>query len=74
MARRKLDGVARRPALHDEAAPDVAFSDGNPFTADDVVFSLAAAYDEKGGSILADSLRVGGKNLAAAPSTRRPSS
>ena len=43
----------------------VAFADGPPFTADDVVFSLAAAYDEKGGSILADSMRVGGKNLTA---------
>jgi peptide/nickel transport system substrate-binding protein len=45
--------------------PGIAFADGVPFTADDVVFSLAAAYDEKGGSILADSMRVGGKNLTA---------
>ena len=45
--------------------PGIAFSDGAPFTADDVVFSLAAAYDEKGGSIMADSMRVGGKNLMA---------
>jgi peptide/nickel transport system substrate-binding protein len=43
----------------------VTFADGAPFTADDVVFSLAAAYDEKGGSIVADSLRVGGKDLTA---------
>ena len=45
--------------------PGVTFSDGAPFTADDVVFSLAVAYDEKGGSVLADSMRVGGKNLVA---------
>jgi peptide/nickel transport system substrate-binding protein len=45
--------------------PGISFADGTPFTADDVVFSLAAAYDEKGGSILADSMRVGGKNLTA---------
>ena len=45
--------------------PGIAFTDGVPFTADDVVFSLAAAYDEKGGSILADAMRVGGKNLTA---------
>jgi peptide/nickel transport system substrate-binding protein len=43
----------------------VTFADGAPFTSDDVVFSLAAAYDEKGGSIIADSMRVGGKNLTA---------
>jgi peptide/nickel transport system substrate-binding protein len=43
----------------------VDFADGEPFTADDVVFSLAAAYDEKGGSVLADSMRVGGKSLQA---------
>jgi peptide/nickel transport system substrate-binding protein len=43
----------------------VTFADGAPFTADDVVFSLAAAYDEKGGSMIADSMRVGGKNLTA---------
>jgi peptide/nickel transport system substrate-binding protein len=43
----------------------VTFADGAPFTSDDVVFSLAAAYDEKGGSMVADSMRVGGKNLTA---------
>ena len=50
----------------------VTFADGAPFTSDDVVFSLAAAYDEKGGSLIADSMRVGGKNLtaeAAGPAT-----
>src|SRR5262245_43626358 len=45
--------------------PGVTFADGAPFTSDDVVFSLAAAYDEKGGSMIADSMRVGGRNLTA---------
>ena len=39
------------------------FSDGEPFTADDVVFSFAAAYDAKTASPLGDSLRVAGKRL-----------
>ena len=43
----------------------VTFADGAPFTSDDVVFSLAAAYDEKAGSMVGDSMRVGGKNLTA---------
>lgn len=42
----------------------VAFADGTPFTADDVVFSLAAAYDNQ--STLGDSLLVGGQKLQAA--------
>ena len=46
--------------------PDVIFSDGHPFTADDVVFSFEAAYDERVGSVLADSLQVGGKKLQVA--------
>jgi peptide/nickel transport system substrate-binding protein len=41
----------------------VTFADGHPFTADDVVFSLAAAYDDKGGSVLGDSMRAAGKDL-----------
>jgi peptide/nickel transport system substrate-binding protein len=41
----------------------IHFSDGQPFTADDVLFSFEAAYDEKGGSALEDSLMVGGKKL-----------
>ena len=66
VARRELDGA--RPtacATRSSCGQGVTFADGAPFTADDVVFSLAAAYDEKGGSILADSMRVGGKNLTA---------
>ena len=43
----------------------VTFADGTPFTSDDVVFSLAAAYDQKGGSMVGDSMRVGGKDLTA---------
>ena len=43
--------------------PNVTFADGHLFTADDVVFSFAAAYDEKTGSVLADSLQAGGKKL-----------
>jgi peptide/nickel transport system substrate-binding protein len=42
---------------------DASFSDGHPFTADDVVFTFAAAYDEKAGTVLADSVKAGGKAL-----------
>jgi peptide/nickel transport system substrate-binding protein len=42
----------------------VVFSDGQPFTADDVVFTFAAIYDKKTGSYLADSLQANGKRLA----------
>ena len=41
----------------------VTFSDGHPFTADDVLFSFEAAYDARVASVLADSLQVGGRNL-----------
>jgi peptide/nickel transport system substrate-binding protein len=41
----------------------VMFSDGHPFTADDVLFSFEAAYDERAASVLADSLQVGGRKL-----------
>jgi peptide/nickel transport system substrate-binding protein len=43
--------------------PNVQFSDGAPLTADDVVFSFAAAYDPA--SAVADSLYVLGKKLQA---------
>jgi peptide/nickel transport system substrate-binding protein len=39
----------------------VTFSDGAPFTADDVVFTFAAVYDPKSSSPLADIFSVGGK-------------
>jgi peptide/nickel transport system substrate-binding protein len=42
--------------------PDVMFSDGQPFTSDDVVFSLAAAYVAGQG----DSLMIDGQKLVAA--------
>jgi len=64
------------PALADrwEAAPDgvtwtlhlrpgVVFSDGQPFTSADVLFSLDAVYDEATASPLGGSLEVGGKRL-----------
>jgi peptide/nickel transport system substrate-binding protein len=44
---------------------DVTFSDGHPFTADDVVFSFEAVYDQKTRSALADALETGGKKLQA---------
>jgi peptide/nickel transport system substrate-binding protein len=46
--------------------PGVTFSDGHPFTSDDVVFSFDAVYDEKNGSDLGDALQVGGRNLLVA--------
>lgn len=45
--------------------PNARFSDGSPVTADDVVFSLGAAYDDRLGSPLVDSLRVAGKPITA---------
>jgi peptide/nickel transport system substrate-binding protein len=42
---------------------DLVFSDGHPFSAEDVLFAFASAYDEKNGSVLADSLQAGGKKL-----------
>lgn len=51
---------------------DVLFSDGHPFTADDVLFSFEAVYDGKSGSALADSVQAGGRKLqveAADPHT-----
>ncbi len=44
--------------------PNVAFSDGRPFTSDDVLFTFQAVYDKGVGSPLADSLKVGGQPLA----------
>ena len=52
--------------------PGVTFSDGHPFTADDVVFSFRAVYDGKSGSVLGDALMVRGRPLtvtAKDPST-----
>ncbi len=41
----------------------VKFSDGVPFTSADVTFAFKAIYDEKTGSALGESMRVGGKPL-----------
>jgi len=44
----------------------VQFSDGHAFTSGDVVFTFAAVYDPKVGSILADALQAVGRNLEVA--------
>ena len=44
--------------------PGVSFSDGQPFTADDVVFSFQAAYDDA--SALSDAMQPAGRKLLAA--------
>ncbi len=41
----------------------ITFSDGVPFTSADVVFAFQAIYDEKTGSALGESVRVGGQPL-----------
>jgi len=41
----------------------VTFSDGTPFSADDVVFTFRAIYDEKTQARVGDAMRVGGKPL-----------
>jgi peptide/nickel transport system substrate-binding protein len=41
----------------------VRFSDGTPFTSEDVVFSFEAIYDDRVGSVFADSLTVLGKRV-----------
>ena len=41
----------------------MTFSDGVPFTSADVLFAFRAIYDEKVGSPLGESMRVGGKAL-----------
>jgi peptide/nickel transport system substrate-binding protein len=43
--------------------PGISWSDGQPFTADDVLFSFEAAYDEKTGSPLGDGLMIEGRRL-----------
>jgi peptide/nickel transport system substrate-binding protein len=56
---RSVDG--RRYTL--KLRPGVVFSDGQPFTAADVVFTFKALYDAKTGSNLADSVQANGKKL-----------
>ena len=43
--------------------PGIQFSDGQPFTSADVLFSFKVAYDEKIGSTLTQALMIGGKPL-----------
>ena len=62
---RAADGLSYTLTLR----PGVTFSDGHPFTADDVLFSLNAAYDDRVSSVIADTLMVGGKRLRAAAPT-----
>ena len=45
--------------------PGVTWSDGAPFTADDVLFSLRAAYDARSESVVAGALTVGGQPIRA---------
>ncbi len=50
---------------------EAAWSDGTPFTADDVLFTFKAIYDPKVNSVLASSLQVNGKPLGVtAPDAR----
>ena len=44
--------------------PGLRFSDGAPFSADDVIFSFRAIGDERTASVLADNIRVGSQPLA----------
>jgi peptide/nickel transport system substrate-binding protein len=44
----------------------VAWSDGQPFTAADVLFTLKAVYDPKAKSVLASTLRINGEPIIAA--------
>ena len=49
----------------------VAFSDGQPFTADDVLFTFRAVYDPRTQSSLTDIMKVAGKPLTVtAPDSR----
>ncbi len=62
-------------ASRSSSRTDVVFSDGHPFTADDVLFAFEAAYDEKGGSVLGR-LAAGRRQEArrSPPPIRTPSS
>ena len=45
--------------------PGVTWSDGVPFTSEDVLFSVQAIFDAKSESFIADTLKVEGKPIAA---------
>jgi peptide/nickel transport system substrate-binding protein len=55
------DGVTYTVTLRE----GVTFSDGHPFTADDVLFSFRAAYDAKLASPLASSMQIQGRPIEA---------
>jgi peptide/nickel transport system substrate-binding protein len=57
-------GDGRVHTLH--LRPGVTWSDGKPFTADDVLFTLQAAYDPKAESVLAETLLAGGQLIRGA--------
>lgn len=42
---------------------DARFSDGQPFSAEDVLFTFRVLYDERTGNVLADALKPGGRPL-----------
>jgi peptide/nickel transport system substrate-binding protein len=46
--------------------PGVTWSDGAPFTAADVLFTLQAVFDPKVEAVVAEQLTIGGKPIAAA--------
>jgi peptide/nickel transport system substrate-binding protein len=56
-----ISGDGRRATL--KLRKDVNFSDGHPFTADDVLFTFEAAYNREAASVMADTLQVAHKNL-----------
>jgi peptide/nickel transport system substrate-binding protein len=60
----KVDADGRRYEI--TLRPNVTFSDGRPFTADDVLFSFRAVYDPRVQSHLADVLTIGGKPIEVA--------
>src|SRR5262249_10102620 len=45
--------------------PGVTWSDGVPFTSDDVLFTLRAVFDPRSESVLANQLTVAGKPITA---------
>src|SRR5262245_59960375 len=57
----KVDADGRRYEI--ALRPNVTFSDGRPFTADDVLFSFRAVYDPKVQSHLVDVLTIAGKPI-----------
>jgi peptide/nickel transport system substrate-binding protein len=64
---RSPDGLSYTITLRD----GIAFSDGTPLTAADVLFSLEAAYDPQVASPLGDALRIRGEPLQAQAPDRR---